>query len=586
MKRKLDEALPPAKKRRLGLGERDPRIIVPKLKISSVQNGIVQLCLLNYDDFEHQEIATGHGKVYKFELLHKRNDGDWRSVEFQNHEVDCNDYFYLKVRVDIKPYTLRFKMRSKLNMMSDEQWSAFCCVSSIAIDSSLIAHQFKCGDFVEFRDSNEYYSRSGQVIATLPDNHVRIKPTLQWHDVFGDNRSRNHNSHNSFQALQASDEDDDDDDDDNDDAEDDEDEAVQQGDDDVVPYEANMSEILETVNTLLDMEEDGVDQRAQSLTHEHEHDQEMVQSTSTSTSRIVEQDDGDGNDNQGDDSEASGEDGNDAPSFMWNGVRLRYYEPPDGEEADANDDARDPDDSMRAVIDRMMRRFARKKARFCDVHISRLYGDGIHLRSVLDISDNRHDVDRMMLLRTHDEHVLHTYDALQSVYRAYATKYASHRNRFEMEDANAYQLAYIARFVSANVCEYLLDTEHDRFNWKISCLRDSHDGRMQLNAVRSDIIRTRIEGIQHNIDGMGSYDIDNIIGFCDLCRLEITDYDWRFNCDQHMTNKHDICMTCAYNIVNQYEQLHTLLFTLLAQQLNNDCIQQLTNFVTGTVVKL
>ena len=184
MKRKLEDDLPPAKKRKIDKNDSigiqihpqqqeivdDPWVIQPKLKVSAVQNGIVQISFLNIDSFYEQEIATHN--IYQFELLYRSRMNDnhttkeWKSVKYLNHEISCYEYFFLKVLVDIKDYELEFKLRARLkddcndnNNCSHYKWSLFSDTITIQIKSSLIAHQFKVGDFVEFRDKNEYYSK-------------------------------------------------------------------------------------------------------------------------------------------------------------------------------------------------------------------------------------------------------------------------------------------------------------------------------------------------------------------------------------------------------------------------------------------
>lgn len=512
MKRKLDDTLPPAKKRKLDHNNKiepevihDPSIIIPKLKVISVQNGIVQISFLNIEKFYEQEIATN--SIYEFELLYKLKNGEWKSVSYLNHEISCYEYFYLKVLVDIEDYDIQFKLRSKLKDSSNDKWSLFCDIISIRVPSSLIAHQFSVGDYVEFRGLNEYYSREGKIVKILKDNHVRIRPFPN-HFL----HENNHNNHNN---------------DNNDTSEN------EQEEDDLTWHQYADLDYFFPLNR---GENDG---------------------------------------------EETNDDDDDDGDILMNVL----------ERIGGFDDERMVDQNRLNSFRRyLMKNRKRKRCHDIDIHTSRLYGDGIRLPSVIDITNNQINVDKMILLRTNNNDIIEIYKELNKIfYKNYALKYVDSYNYDNYDDK--YQLKYIARFIGKNVCEFLMNNDNDyqsldRFKWKIMCLRESNDGKMKLNPVRRDIINARICGLKDKIDKMNLYDIDNIIGFCDLCRLEISDYDFRFNCDQHITNKHDICITCTYNCLNQYIQLNHLLYPLLKNQLNDDCIQQITNFVVGSIVKL
>jgi len=550
MKRKLEDPLPPAKKRKIDNNDSigiqrqlqeasDPWVIQPKLKVASVQNGVVQISFLNIDSFYEQEIATHN--IYQFELLYRmkdkhnnNNDKEWKSVKYLNHEISCYEYFYLKVLVDIKDYELQFKLRSRLkddcnNKCNHYCWSSFSDTICIEIKSSLIAHQFKVGDFVEFRDKNEYYSREGKIVQILNDSHVRIRP---FPDHFANNNEEKDNG----------DQDSNDDDD---------------GDNATWRQYADLDYFLPLHGVLTDDDHDDHDESGENKmdieTDEDEDDDILMNVLETISDDFYANDDDDGN----------GHNHN-------NNERLN---------------------SFRRYLSRNRKR---KRCYDIDVHTSRIYGDGIRLPSVIDITDNQLNVDKMILLRTDNTNIIQIYQALNDVlYKDYVTKYVSndgtnryyHGNNYLYDD-NKYQLKYISSFIGKHVCDYLMNETEDRFKWKISCLRDSSDGKMRLNSVRKDIISARIDGLKDNIDKMKLYDIDNIIAFCDLCRLEISTYSFRFNCDQHITDKHDFCINCAYNVINQYLQLNQLLYPLLKDELNDDCIQEIANFVAGSVVKL
>eukprot|EP00484_Ammonia_sp_Unknown_P006224 CAMPEP_0197052728 /NCGR_PEP_ID=MMETSP1384-20130603/27149_1 /TAXON_ID=29189 /ORGANISM="Ammonia sp." /LENGTH=500 /DNA_ID=CAMNT_0042485525 /DNA_START=31 /DNA_END=1530 /DNA_ORIENTATION=- len=500
MKRKIENTLPPAKKRKIDKSpppkvENDPSVIVPKLRVSSVFNGIVCCTFSNIDEFYEQEIATHN--IYQFELLYKRNHGEWKSITYFNHEVSCYEHVYFKVLVDIKDYELHLKLRSKLNGANHTKWSEFSEPISIQIASSLIAHQFKVGEYVEFRDKDEYYSREGKIVQVLPDNHVRIRPFYS--------RLMPHSNHNRHEPAEEDEEEE----------EEDEERLLDAEQQDEPIWRRYTG--LEGLYYFMAMNEDASDREVDASEHAADSGDNKMDDDDTNPPDHEDEEDGDFDANE------------------QELIRNVSMHDEDGH-SDSNDDR-----EAEAVFDSVARlseplminthnhhsgRRRKRRRKYVDVHCSRLYGDGIRLPSVVDITENQRTVDKMMLLRTDNEQIMDMYCTLNEVYCEYAQNYVESINNSSYYDSfdDQYQLKFIGRFISINVCDFLL--EHDRFKWKIACLRESSDGQMELNPVRKDIIGARIEGLKDQISGMNLYDIDNIIGFCDICRLEISDYDW------------------------------------------------------------
>ena len=63
-------------------------------------------------------------------------------------------------------------------------------------------------------------------------------------------------------------------------------------------------------------------------------------------------------------------------------------------------------------------------------------------------------------------------------------------------------------------------------------------------------------------------DIQNIwfsTGYtCSICRCEVRYYEWMWHC-KNKECKHDFCLSCINYMVQQYEQMQTLLFIILVK---------------------
>ena len=76
---------------------------------------------------------------------------------------------------------------------------------------------------------------------------------------------------------------------------------------------------------------------------------------------------------------------------------------------------------------------------------------------------------------------------------------------------------------------------------------------------------------------------DYITISCDICRVEICDYDLVCNCDAlSVLDRHNICLTCCYNAIKQSSDFKDLLKDTL-KDLSSDCIQEITNYILGPV---
>ena len=72
---------------------------------------------------------------------------------------------------------------------------------------------------------------------------------------------------------------------------------------------------------------------------------------------------------------------------------------------------------------------------------------------------------------------------------------------------------------------------------------------------------------------------------CDWCSMGIRDYDFVFCCRNKHTEQHYYCTFCVSEIITLNRQLKNLLVPLLEEDLIDDCIQAISDFVVGNVAE-
>ena len=146
----------------------------------------------------------------------------------------------------------------------------------------------------------------------------------------------------------------------------------------------------------------------------------------------------------------------------------------------------------------------------------------------------------------------------------------------------------VSYFISINVLNYLYDDtviNMNKNNYKILCLMDNKHKPIKLdNGIRNYWYNSCIKKARRSLDK------DDIIhpqyGYylCDMCSLRQSHFSRMFHCNHNEMN-HDFCLECINNIINQYNQLKSLL-TQFLNHLNNDCIHVLVSFVVGNIVRV
>eukprot|EP01084_Bolivina_argentea_P063726 116290_1 len=149
-----------------------------------------------------------------------------------------------------------------------------------------------------------------------------------------------------------------------------------------------------------------------------------------------------------------------------------------------------------------------------------------------------------------------------------------------------FEYYYIGKLLGKNIMAFLVDC-NDFEDCNVVCLTNYNDGFMKCVSYRSDLINDQINAIRSKYIENKNSDIDNIVTNCIICSVQISEYDWRYTCQQtgsKDSRSHIYCLYCIYNVINHSKQLLELLYDLLQSDLIVDCIQKIVDFVVGKVV--
>eukprot|EP01084_Bolivina_argentea_P186237 321056_1 len=212
-----------------------------------------------------------------------------------------------------------------------------------------------------------------------------------------------------------------------------------------------------------------------------------------------------------------------------------------------------------------------------------MHDEVIYLDNLLDITNRQMDIDKTILLRTNDENIISIYQTLFEVYHLFSINNVDCCVwEFDLEYISM-EATYISRIISVGICEYLLPIDRD-YKLRICCLKESNDGTMKLISVWHDLLLAYMKGHESDIVDMDYLDdIEEGCYSCEICQVQLHEYDWKYICNESITDQHHICITCIYNIIKQYKQLNKLLKNILMVVMNDDCITEIVSFLIGIV---
>ena len=138
---------------------------------------------------------------------------------------------------------------------------------------------------------------------------------------------------------------------------------------------------------------------------------------------------------------------------------------------------------------------------------------------------------------------------------------------------------FISAAMAIYICEFLCEPQ---YNYRIRCIFEDDKNLFTDQVWTCDIMNT-YQAIKDGKDTLDLQYFDGTGYTCDICRCEISRYEWMYHCTAE--HSHDYCLSCIYSIISQHKEMKQFINDCLLDLLNADCIEQIITFCMGTVTK-
>eukprot|EP01084_Bolivina_argentea_P279657 478114_1 len=142
--------------------------------------------------------------------------------------------------------------------------------------------------------------------------------------------------------------------------------------------------------------------------------------------------------------------------------------------------------------------------------------------------------------------------------------YSSWLNDYLLYDT--YYMETLSNFLVKNICDFMFEIEYE---YNIDCMMGKSHGKLKY------------ENVQKYYLGQNEW----INANCDCCGYSLNEWNYAYFCNgiNEICIRHQICIDCISTVIDIWENLEPLLFELLKNQLNNDCIEAIVDYVVGRV---
>ena len=127
-----------------------------------------------------------------------------------------------------------------------------------------------------------------------------------------------------------------------------------------------------------------------------------------------------------------------------------------------------------------------------------------------------------------------------------------------------------------------------QYQYSVSCFIDGDHEWIHFENVRqfdAEKIYARIKYLK-----LAKCDIDTIASrngaySCDWCSIDMRDWNFMYPCKAHYADQHYYCLNCTNTVITLNKELKKLLNQLLENELIDDCVQSIVDYVVGKVVE-
>eukprot|EP01084_Bolivina_argentea_P204958 350122_1 len=127
-----------------------------------------------------------------------------------------------------------------------------------------------------------------------------------------------------------------------------------------------------------------------------------------------------------------------------------------------------------------------------------------------------------------------------------------------------YYFQTLTNFLVRSICEFMFEPE---YQYNADCVFDKCNQIIKFDNVRKYYL-TQYE---------------RIIANCDCCGSPLSMWDFAFFCNATKKMRHQTCIDCVSWMFDSWNELQPLLYQLLKNELNGDCIRIIVDYVVGRI---
>eukprot|EP01084_Bolivina_argentea_P187742 323325_1 len=219
---------------------------------------------------------------------------------------------------------------------------------------------------------------------------------------------------------------------------------------------------------------------------------------------------------------------------------------------------------------------------FLNIDSSDVFRQGIHMWLVIDITNKQQAEYDMLLRRNKDQSNEKDFDVYKCLSECLLDIYSNEIE--EMYEFIHYEenTKSFSRIITCYIFEYLYCKE---YNYRIQCIYDEY--YLFIEQQWKYYIFIHYENLKNGGENSGDVQqLHDFIGYtCDLCRVEVCQFDFMYHCDCNENNSHDFCVSCVHSLVLQNNEMKQLLYGILIDIIDDDCIDQIVMFCVGNVIQ-
>lgn len=145
------------------------------------------------------------------------------------------------------------------------------------------------------------------------------------------------------------------------------------------------------------------------------------------------------------------------------------------------------------------------------------------------------------------------------------------------------EFKYLNQAISTEIYKFLYEEE---YNYRFRCLFCSDSHYLHLKPQWSYHLKNNLLAMRKGKDVSDIQNAWECTGYsCDLCRIELSYFEYVYHCDNQIGDEHDYCLLCIDTLITQYNQMKPFIVQILKNKLDNHCIDEIVTCCVGKVIQ-